>query len=248
MSLEFTRLSQLTGDPKWFDAVQRITNVLEAEQKQTKIPGLWPIAFNAETVHFREDPEFTLGGRADSLYEYIPKEYIMLGSNAEQYRKMYFDWLEAAKDNLFFRPMNPENRDIIISGTADVLGDTITLRPEGQHLSCFLGGLIAIGSKVFNRADDLDVAKKLVDGCIWAYGSTATHIMPEVFRAIPPTEKSGVKNKWDKNRWIEALMKEHPVGNKDEVKDEKARAEKIAQSLRLPEGMPSIPDRRYILR
>ena len=73
MSLEFTRLSQITGDPRFFDAVQRISNVMESEQSQTRIPGLWPVVFNAQTQSFREEKEFTLGGRADSMYEYVPK-------------------------------------------------------------------------------------------------------------------------------------------------------------------------------
>ena len=37
--LEFTRLSVLTGNPKWFDAAERIREVLEAQQENTKIPG-----------------------------------------------------------------------------------------------------------------------------------------------------------------------------------------------------------------
>jgi hypothetical protein len=73
MSLEFTKLSQITGDPRYFDAVQRIADVMEREQSETKIPGLWPIVFNAQSQSFRDDATFTMGGRADSMYEYVPK-------------------------------------------------------------------------------------------------------------------------------------------------------------------------------
>lgn len=73
MSLEFTKLTQLTGDPRYYDAIKRITDVIEREQMETKIPGLWPVVFNAKTQSFKEDNLFTMGGRADSLYEYIPK-------------------------------------------------------------------------------------------------------------------------------------------------------------------------------
>jgi mannosyl-oligosaccharide alpha-1,2-mannosidase len=73
LTLEFTRLSQITGDPKYYDAVQRITDHLQAAQKRTSIPGLWPIIFNAYDLNFHKGNTFTLGGMADSLYEYIPK-------------------------------------------------------------------------------------------------------------------------------------------------------------------------------
>jgi mannosyl-oligosaccharide alpha-1,2-mannosidase len=248
MSLEFTRLSQLTGDPRYFDAVQRIANVMESEQMQTKIPGLWPVVFNAQTQSFKDEREFTLGGRADSMYEYVPKEYIILGGNSEQHRRMYIEWIGAAQEHLFFRPMNPDNLDILIAGSARVDNDGIVLKPEGQHLTCFLGGLIALGSKVFGRTADLDVARKLVDGCVWAYDSTATGIMPEIFTAIPPTSKSGAKNKWDKARWLDAINTAWPIGSEDEVKDKDARAEKVVEALRLPKGMPKVNDQRYILR
>jgi len=73
MALEFTRISQITGDPRFYDAVKRVSDVLEREQSQTKIPGLWPVVFNGQTETFKQDNLFTLGGRADSLYEYVPK-------------------------------------------------------------------------------------------------------------------------------------------------------------------------------
>jgi mannosyl-oligosaccharide alpha-1,2-mannosidase len=43
LTLEFTRLSQITGDPKYFDAVQRVTDILELSQDKTRIPGIWPM-------------------------------------------------------------------------------------------------------------------------------------------------------------------------------------------------------------
>lgn len=73
LTLEFTRLSQITGDPRYFDAVQRIMDVFEAQQGKTKVPGLWPVVVNAKTGDFANYGGFTLGGMADSLYEYLPK-------------------------------------------------------------------------------------------------------------------------------------------------------------------------------
>jgi mannosyl-oligosaccharide alpha-1,2-mannosidase len=248
MALEFTKLSQLTGDPKFYDAVQRIHNVMEAEQKSTKLPQLWPVVFNAQTQSFKDDNLFTLGGRSDSMYEYVPKQYMLLGTKPDQNRRMYESYLSAAQEHLFFRPMNPDNLDILISGSARVENGEINLNPTGEHLSCFVAGLVALGSKVFERPNDLEVAKKLVNGCLWASESTGSGIMPEVFTVIPPTRKSGAKNKWDVHRWYDAVNAAVPAGSADEVKDKDARAQKIVEMLHLPLGIPIVNDKRYILR
>lgn len=75
LSVEFTRLSQLTSNPKYFDAIQRITNVLEEHQNNTKLPGMWPIGIDALAPDFSADRRFTFGAMSDSLYEYLPKVY-----------------------------------------------------------------------------------------------------------------------------------------------------------------------------
>ncbi|KAG4220680.1 hypothetical protein PC116_g30841, partial [Phytophthora cactorum] len=81
LSLELTRLSQLTGDPKYYDAAARVMDVFYRGQNQTLIPGLWP-----------------------TLYEYLPKEYALLGGTEPKYEMMSRGFLEAAKTSLLFRP------------------------------------------------------------------------------------------------------------------------------------------------
>jgi mannosyl-oligosaccharide alpha-1,2-mannosidase len=73
LTLEFTRLSQITGDPRYFDVVQRIMDVFEQQQDKTKLPGMWPVVANAKATDFVDYHAFTIGGMADSLYEYLPK-------------------------------------------------------------------------------------------------------------------------------------------------------------------------------
>jgi mannosyl-oligosaccharide alpha-1,2-mannosidase len=47
MSLEFTRLAQLTKDPRYYDAVARVTIALAEFQDRTKLPGVFPPAVDA---------------------------------------------------------------------------------------------------------------------------------------------------------------------------------------------------------
>lgn len=43
LTVEFTRLAQITGNNSYFDAVQRITDALELFQPKTGLPGMWPL-------------------------------------------------------------------------------------------------------------------------------------------------------------------------------------------------------------
>jgi mannosyl-oligosaccharide alpha-1,2-mannosidase len=72
LSLEFTRLAQLTGDRKYFDAIQKVADNFHNAQNSTRIPGLWPSSIDAEQLIFQGN-HFTLGAWEDSLYEYLPK-------------------------------------------------------------------------------------------------------------------------------------------------------------------------------
>lgn len=47
LSVEFTRLAQITKEPRYYDAVARITNEFKAWQNNTRLPGMWPIAVDA---------------------------------------------------------------------------------------------------------------------------------------------------------------------------------------------------------
>ena len=78
LSLELTRLSQLTGDLRYYDAVSRIADVLKTQQNVTDLPGMWPMSVNAQDADFAAGYQFTLGAMADSTYEYLPKSVTML--------------------------------------------------------------------------------------------------------------------------------------------------------------------------
>ena len=78
LTLEFTRLSQITGNSKYFDAVQRVTDMLKDQQDKTKLPGLWPLICDASTLDCSQHNEFSLGAMADSTYEYLPKYVYLL--------------------------------------------------------------------------------------------------------------------------------------------------------------------------
>lgn len=332
LSLEFTRLAQITKDNRYYDAIARITNQLEAWQNSTKLPGLWPVSVDAsgckkpdhlsphmshsaskgpqnlpptqnspvligdqididapihtntssgthnfdslarrqlddagivndEEIANDEEPAnlpsdksahpkapstaskgteiangssmdekdclrqglasppyervetFTMGGMSDSTYEYLPKEWLLLGGLLDQYESMYRKAMDVVRDRLLFRPMTKSGRDVLFVGTLNTGAPSkendqdkpseMRMEYEGQHLTCFAGGMFALGSKIFGIKDDLEIARRLTDGCIWAYESTSTGIMPEIFNVVPCDNHN--KCAWNETKWWEAL-------------------------------------------
>jgi mannosyl-oligosaccharide alpha-1,2-mannosidase len=249
LSLEFARLAQLTGDSKYYDAIQRIGDEFEKGQNTTKLPGMWPVSVDAATPSFSNDNMFTLGGMSDSLYEYFPKQYILLGGLLQQPRILYENFIEVAKSHMFFRPLNPKNEDLLVSGDIRVKFDgEADLLPRGQHLSCFTGGMVGLASRVFDRPDDLEIAKQLTNGCVWAYDSNVNGISPEIFSVIPCPKNSDCL--WSDEKWYNAIDKlyfNQGQAASTEGSDEE-RINKTIKERRLPPGFTAIDDRRYILR
>ncbi|KAL7931295.1 glycoside hydrolase family 47 protein [Trichoderma chlorosporum] len=241
LSMEFTRLSMVTRDPKWFDAVQRIMDGMAAQQNSTALPGLWPLVVSAQGEIYNKGDAFTMGAMADSVYEYLPKMSALIGGQLPMYQEMYENAATTAAKHNLFRPMTPNNDDILISGSVKAENGVVTLDPQGQHLVCFLGGLMALGGKMFNRPQDLSAATKLVDGCVWAYKALPHGIMPETFHMLPCPSTDAAACAWDEAAW-----KKEVVRRANDAGDSSADA--IIARDRLPPGFTSIPDRRYILR
>ncbi|KAF2255661.1 glycoside hydrolase family 47 protein [Trematosphaeria pertusa] len=234
ITLEFARLSQITGDSKYYAAVSHVMDEFYEQQNDTKLPGMWPMYVSMRSKDLVSGYQFTIGGNADSLYEYLPKAHALLGSadaSSKKYEIMARNFMDTAMDNLFFRPMTPNDEDILISGNCDVLDDGPRLDPESEHLSCFIGGLYALGGRLFENKKYLDAGAKLARGCIYAYKSFPTGMMPERYNMVKcpgPDPKKPCK-------WEEELLVEEREQRKDRHEN-------------LPPGFTTAKDPRYILR
>ncbi|KAH6626669.1 glycoside hydrolase family 47 protein [Chaetomium sp. MPI-SDFR-AT-0129] len=246
-SLEFIRLSLLTGDPKWFDAVQRIIEPLRAQQMETRLPGMWPIVVNARKADFRNGQDYTLGAMADSLYEYLPKTHALVGGLLPEYREMYEISMDTAMRANLFRPMLPDEADVLMSGVMAVRiqekSEVVRqFRPDAQHLVCFVGGMFALGGKLIENSTHVEVGSKLTDGCVWTYRALPSGIMPESFNMLPCEDRK--KCKWDEDKWRKAVLSRAGFHGDADPK----QADEIIKNKRIPKGFVSIGDTRYVLR
>ncbi|KAI1812389.1 glycoside hydrolase family 47 protein [Poronia punctata] len=204
-SLEFTRLARLTGDDKYYDAIDRVTRLLDQTQNATKLPGMWPAFMDLENKIFNRESDFTLGAFADSLYELLPKMYALLGGLEPVYEKLYRDAMDTVKEHLLFRPSVPDQPDILFTGRATVRDETsIDLQPEVQHLACFGGAMFALGGRLLDIPSHIETAEKLTRGCVWAYEAMPAGIMPERMDLLTPCPASTLETEtctWSEGRW-----------------------------------------------
>ena len=145
------------------------------------------------------------------------------------------------KSHLFYRPMTPEKHDILFAGSVEVGSSAgtpdIELNPEVQHLTCFVGGMVALAAKAFNKPHDLQLARKLVDGCTWGYDVTPMGILPEIMHTVPCDNAKDCE--WDEDTWLQEIRAR---GSKVKL------AEEIIRDEHLPKGISRFDDTRYGLR
>lgn len=240
LSLEFTRLSQLTGDDKYFDAVQRLTDHFERTQMQTEFPGLWPTTVDAKEFEFKSG-EFSLGPLADSMYEYLPKMHLLLGGQSTQTLDMYEKVLAASKAYVFFKHMNPENQTLVMAGLLRGSADAPNLAPRVEHLTCFVGGMVGLGARAMGNKEDMALARQLTDTCIWAYSAMPSGVMPEVYIALGCSLDSECA--WNETAWHMSINPR--IGASIDYAEQ---SRLVATQRGLAPGMTSIEDTRYKLR
>ncbi|KAI0016711.1 glycoside hydrolase [Xylariomycetidae sp. FL0641] len=258
LGLELTKMSQLTGDLQYWDAAKRIYDELERGQMESRLPGVWPVVVDASKspIEFTGDT-FSLGGMADSVFEYLGKQHLLLGGMSDQPRRLYDGFIDVAEKHLLRRALHPDNipisffGDVHMSRTPDGESYESVMTPRAQHLTCFTGGMVGMAAKIFDRPADLEVAAQLTDGCVWSYNATTTGIGPEIFHFIPcAPDKKKDDCQWSKARWYDALRERY--GSKSmrdktrKLSDE--QVEEIIEEKRLPPGMVDVNDRRYLLR
>lgn len=164
---------------------------------------------------------------------------------------MYKNAIQTIKSNVVFKPMTKTDEKILLLGNIRAYGpNAIHLEPQGQHLGCFAGGMIALAARVFNESENLEVARDLVNGCIWASKSMPTGIMPEIFHTVACVGDVTKPCHWNETEWGSEIMLRNPHDEQDldlsTPYEERIRAK--AERLRLPAGFSAIDDRRFLLR
>lgn len=178
------------------------------------LPADWDcVASNLTTAPGMES--YSMGGSQDSAYEYFPKQYLLLGGLEPKYRILHEKTVAAVKKWLLFRPMVPDEPDILFSAKVRIssgkdmkLSERMTYEYEITHLTCFLGGMFGLGAKIFDSPEDLEIGKRLTDGCVWAYSAMPSGIMPEYSHVAPCSDAENCH--WNETVWTEDYLDPNP--------------------------------------
>ncbi|KUI72373.1 Endoplasmic reticulum mannosyl-oligosaccharide 1,2-alpha-mannosidase [Cytospora mali] len=156
--------------------------------------------------------KFSMGGSQDSAYEYFPKEWLLLGGLEPKYRTMHEKTVAAVKEWLLYRPMVPGDPDILFSAQATLSSgqdlNRLAYVYEVTHLTCFLGGMFGLGAKIFDVPEDLEIGKRLTDGCVWAYSAMPSGIMPESAHVVPCPDAYDCH--WNETVWTDEYLDPDP--------------------------------------
>ncbi|TXT13600.1 hypothetical protein VHUM_00967 [Vanrija humicola] len=178
MTLEMTRLSQITGNRTYYDLVQRATDYLDEHvAPRSKYHPLIP-------MHFVPDGKapmhgsYSFGAMADSYFEYLIKQYKLIGGGrlGHQYKRLYQDSIDAARRILFTDIDILDSHDLFTIGKLE--GNR--LKRETEHLTCFAGAMLGMGAKLLDRPMDMDSALRFTGTCYWLSAATKTGIQPEL--------------------------------------------------------------------
>lgn len=196
--LEFKLLAHLTGRSEYYAAADRVMDRLH--QLQSKTYGFWKIGWSiAKGIPI--SGKYSIGGSADSAYEYLLKQYLLTGKTERRMLDMYRLAMNGTIEHLLY--LTP-TRDMLY--VTDAYGDGPSRRFE--HLSCFLPGLLVLGLPELPLGSEREMhiwaADGLAHSCWTMYEDQPTGLGPDEV-LVDPWPRSEQKYGSDKGRWVDVV-------------------------------------------
>ncbi|KAF3112694.1 maturation of Asn-linked oligosaccharides protein [Orbilia oligospora] len=198
--LEWTRLSDLTGDPQYTNLAQRAQEYLlkvENPEIGEPFPGLLGTNVGLRDGRFL-DSYGGWGAMGDSYYEYLIKMYVY---DPQRFRRYMARWIQAADSTMTYLTSVPDTTpasNLVFVGEYSN-GRSVALR--GSHLACFIGGNFLLGGQVLDNMKYNIYGLKLVEGCRATYAKSQSGIGPERFGWDANLVPSNQKEFFQKNGW-----------------------------------------------
>uniref|UniRef100_A0A5S6QES3 alpha-1,2-Mannosidase n=1 Tax=Trichuris muris TaxID=70415 RepID=A0A5S6QES3_TRIMR len=178
LHLEFEYLSILTGNPVYFEKVNKIRQFLN---KMKKFDGLYSNYVNPNTGAWGIKHVST-NALGDSFYEYLLKSWLITGKRDTLAKSMYDEAIEAIVSNLVMRSKGG------LAFFGEIKSNRRTFRMD--HLGCFIGGMFALHTMYDETANITyrKLAREITRTCHETYIRTATRLGPEAFSFSDETE------------------------------------------------------------
>ncbi|KAJ1890875.1 hypothetical protein LPJ66_007232 [Kickxella alabastrina] len=179
--LEFFRLSQLTHDPVYHKAAQRVYDVLLDRNQPKKgttysVPGLYPIFIDINSGKFLAGKP-NLGGGSDSFYEYLIKTWALSGFKMQRSLDMWQESLKGIKKYIVTRG---SDKNMYMG-----IGDDEGLDSISDTFTCFFPGTLALAARLLDDEETMELAHELLLSSYNTFSRMPTHIGPENFGFLP---------------------------------------------------------------
>ncbi|XP_058828379.1 mannosyl-oligosaccharide alpha-1,2-mannosidase IA isoform X3 [Topomyia yanbarensis] len=184
LHLEFSYLSDVTGDSVYRERVQAIRSVLREIEKPK---GLYPNYLNPKTGKWGQQ-HMSLGALGDSFYEYLLKAWIQSGHEDNEAREMYDDAMQAIIQHMI--RTSPGG----LTYVSDLKFER--LEHKMDHLACFAGGLFGLGATTLSNQYSekyMEIGEGITNTCHESYVRTYTRLGPEAFRFNDGVEAKALK-------------------------------------------------------
>ncbi|XP_049836447.1 mannosyl-oligosaccharide alpha-1,2-mannosidase IA isoform X2 [Schistocerca gregaria] len=185
LHLEFSYLSDVTGNPVFRMKVDHIRRVIQAMEKPK---GLYPNYFNPKTGKWGQH-HMSIGGLGDSFYEYLLKAWLQSGREDQEARQMYDDAMHAIIQHMV--RVSPGGLTYI----SDLKFDR--LEHKMDHLGCFSGGMFGLAAHTLKNDMSeryMEIAEGVTRTCHESYDRTAAKLGPEAFRFTEAIEAKALKS------------------------------------------------------
>ncbi|CAO3673588.1 unnamed protein product [Rhizopus microsporus] len=173
IQIEFTRLSEITGNYKYHRIGQR---VYDAFLKMNDTRGLYPHLINVNTGKPASD-RYTWGGMGDSFYEYLIKQLVVVKGKDQTKFKLVKEIIDGLETQLLVDSAVDPNLSFLV----EINDGQPSYRMD--ELACFAPAALILAARHF--PDDFghieSAANRLLNGCYSAWDSTMTGLAPEVF-------------------------------------------------------------------
>lgn len=135
-TMEFTRLSQITGDPKYKALADDLTSA--TIEQPTRMPGLFPTSWTVRPFAPVNTSTITIAGGGDSFYEYLIKNYILQNKENDDLLNVWQDSVESIENYM----LSPTAEDPRIQYVAMISNSTVYY--TSQELVIFIDNLCKI--------------------------------------------------------------------------------------------------------
>lgn len=189
IQLEFRDLSRVTGNPKYEDAVNRVSRHVHG---LPKTHGLVPIFINANNGQFRSYSTITLGARGDSYYEYLLKQWLQTGKTEDYLKNDYNTSMDGVMTKLVQKTY-PSGHVFI----GELLSGGKDFKPKMDELVCFLAGTLALGHHNGMPQSHWKLAEELGNTCYLTFAQQPTFLAPEIsyFNTVKDSSKKDINVK-----------------------------------------------------